>query len=104
MGKMASLSYQTELDFIIDVVQRAGIKILIASQERSYGNAISVSDKTNRIDLVTETDQLVEKFVFELLQKKFPDHKFIGEESFAAGHKADLTVCIIQSRGIYFFS
>lgn len=37
--------------------------------------------KSNDVDLVTETDQLCEKVVIDLLKSHFPDHAIIGEES-----------------------
>ncbi|XP_037090142.1 inositol monophosphatase 1-like isoform X1 [Pollicipes pollicipes] len=47
--------------------------------------------KSSPVDLVTETDQAVEKFIFSELRKTFSDHRFIGEESVAAGEKVELT-------------
>jgi len=47
--------------------------------------------KSSPLDLVTETDQAVEKFLFSELRLVFPDHSFIGEESVAAGDKVELT-------------
>lgn len=48
------------------------------------GKVSSVESKQSFADLVTETDKNVEKFVFDQLKAKFPEHKFIGEESVAA--------------------
>ncbi|VDN49386.1 unnamed protein product, partial [Gongylonema pulchrum] len=50
-----------------------------------------VHTKLSNTDLVTETDQAVEKLLIENISKKFPDHKFIGEESVAGGQKIDYT-------------
>lgn len=47
--------------------------------------------KSGDIDLVTETDQQVEKLLIAGLSKQFPNHKFIGEESVAGGSRCDLT-------------
>lgn len=41
--------------------------------------------------VVTETDQAVEKYIIEQVKAKYPDHKFIGEESYAGGEVVDLT-------------
>lgn len=41
--------------------------------------------------LVTETDQAVEKLVKERISSTFPQHKFIGEESYAGGDRPELT-------------
>ncbi|XP_045497053.1 inositol monophosphatase 1 [Colias croceus] len=47
--------------------------------------------KSSDIDLVTEVDKNVEKTLMDGLAKKFPSHKFIGEESVADGAKCILT-------------
>lgn len=46
--------------------------------------------KKNTADLVTETDQNTEKLVKESIQSQYPTHKFIGEESWAAGEETKL--------------
>nr|CAD7462419.1 unnamed protein product [Timema tahoe] len=60
-------------------------------KERIWGPKLVV-EKSCEVDLVTETDQQIEKLLISSLQKQFPDHKFIGEESVADGAKCDLTV------------
>ncbi|KAK6025898.1 inositol monophosphatase family protein, partial [Ostertagia ostertagi] len=50
-----------------------------------------VKTKASDVDLVTETDQAVEKLLIEGLSKAFPDHKFIGEESTANGATIEYT-------------
>lgn len=47
--------------------------------------------KACNVDLVTETDKEVENLLINGLRSEFPDHKFIGEESVAAGVKCQLT-------------
>lgn len=47
--------------------------------------------KSSEIDLVTETDQEVEKFLISNLKENFPEHLFIGEESVSNGAKCELT-------------
>ncbi|KAL1456008.1 hypothetical protein WDU94_000763 [Cyamophila willieti] len=51
----------------------------------------NVEEKLNAVDLVTETDKEVEKRLISALSEKYPDHKFIGEESTADGIKCELT-------------
>ncbi|PSN40062.1 Inositol monophosphatase 1 [Blattella germanica] len=55
------------------------------------GGKKTVEIKSCEVDLVTETDQEVEKLLIANLKSTFPDHKFIGEESTAAGIKFELT-------------
>lgn len=59
-------------------------------RERIYSKK-TVSTKSDRIDLVTETDQEVEKMLISNLRSQFPDHKFIGEESTAEGIPCEFT-------------
>lgn len=47
--------------------------------------------KTSDIDLVTEVDKNVEEALITGLSQKFPDHKFIGEETVSDGGKCELT-------------
>ena len=49
------------------------------------------SEKSAPNDLVTETDQNVEKMLISGLREKYPQTRFIGEESVAAGDKCTLT-------------
>eukprot|EP00127_Corallochytrium_limacisporum_P006499 Clim_evm30s229 gene=Clim_evmTU30s229 len=77
----------TEIRDVCERVARAaGDMIAKAAKE-----AKKVESKDTAIDLVTETDQAVEKYVAEELSSAYPDAKFIGEESAAAGVKQELT-------------
>ncbi|KAJ8303054.1 hypothetical protein KUTeg_019450 [Tegillarca granosa] len=51
----------------------------------------TVELKGSFADLVTETDQRVEKLIIDSFKEKYPTHKFIGEESVADGHKCEWT-------------
>lgn len=50
-----------------------------------------VQTKSCDIDLVTEWDQEIERILMDGISSKYPDHKFIGEESTASGQKVQLT-------------
>ncbi|XP_017768257.1 PREDICTED: inositol monophosphatase 1-like [Nicrophorus vespilloides] len=52
---------------------------------------VKVNTKDCDIDLVTETDQEVEKLLINGLKTNFPSHKFIGEETVASGQKCELS-------------
>ncbi|KMZ61002.1 Inositol-phosphate phosphatase [Zostera marina] len=43
------------------------------------------------VDLVTETDKACEELIFSKLKRKFPEHKFIGEETSAISGIDELT-------------
>ena len=49
----------------------------------------SVTRKTNPIDLVTEADQQAEASVIEILQRAFPTHALLAEESGANAHTSE---------------
>ncbi|CEF65667.1 Inositol monophosphatase family-containing protein [Strongyloides ratti] len=69
----------------LDLVKKAGVVVRNAFDQPFS----SVSTKASNTDLVTETDQAVEKLLISNLSAAFPDHKFIGEESNAAGVKVE---------------
>lgn len=48
-------------------------------------------DRFFAVAVVTETDQAVEKLIKDEISGHYPEHKFIGEESFAGGERVDLT-------------
>ncbi|PKC69235.1 inositol monophosphatase [Rhizophagus irregularis] len=79
------------LEFAISLVQECGQIILEASKER-YSKINKIYEKgENPSDLVTETDKIVEELIKSKLNSKFPDHKFVGEETAAAGNHHGLT-------------
>src|ERR1700687_5738824 len=49
----------------------------------------SVTRKSNAIDLVTEADQEAEAAVVEILQRSFPAHAVLAEESGANAHTSE---------------
>ncbi|XP_026725389.1 inositol monophosphatase 1 [Trichoplusia ni] len=73
-------------DFALGLVKSAGSLI------SEHANGCKVFEKKScDIDLVTEIDKKVEDTLIGGLSKQFPDHKFIGEETVAAGGKCELT-------------
>ena len=59
------------------VAKEAGKVIMTAISDREK----RVSEKTSATDLVTETDEAVEKLIKEKVKRNFPHHEFIGEET-----------------------
>ncbi|KAK6627561.1 hypothetical protein RUM44_010039 [Polyplax serrata] len=74
-------------DVVVSCVKHVGEII----KERIWQTKAKVDAKSCDIDLVTETDQEVEKFLITNLKNNFPDHMFIGEENVSEGGKCDLT-------------
>lgn len=71
---------------ILRLVKEAGSIV----RERIYQSKDAMT-KSCDVDLVTEWDQKVEKLIMDGISSKFPDHKFIGEETTSSGTKAELT-------------
>lgn len=67
-------------DFLISIAKKAGE--MITSAKPSTGGA---GTKKNSVDLVTETDQAVEKMISTTLQEKYPSFEFVGEETYKPG-------------------
>uniref|UniRef100_A0A8D0H7F7 Inositol-1-monophosphatase n=1 Tax=Sphenodon punctatus TaxID=8508 RepID=A0A8D0H7F7_SPHPU len=70
----------------VQLARRAGQIISKALTEEKR-----VFTKTSAADLVTETDHFVENLIISALKEKFPSHRFIAEESTAAGSKCILS-------------
>merc|ERR1712106_772173 len=79
-------TYQEEFDFSLELIKKCGEVI-----KSAFNVEKKISEKSSANDLVTETDQLVEKMLIEGLKERFTDSRFIGEESVAGGEKCELT-------------
>uniref|UniRef100_UPI00398EC42D inositol monophosphatase 1 n=1 Tax=Pristiophorus japonicus TaxID=55135 RepID=UPI00398EC42D len=82
----ASDPWQDCMEVAVAVAQQAGAVICEALKKEQI-----VQIKSSPVDLVTETDQNVEKMILCTLKEKFPSHSFIGEESVADGAASVLT-------------
>ncbi|KAF1373186.1 hypothetical protein PFLUV_G00257750 [Perca fluviatilis] len=78
--------WQECMDHCVEVTKKAGRMIREALQKD-----ITVMHKSSPVDLVTETDQKVERLIISSIKEKYPTHSFIGEESVAAGAPSVLT-------------
>lgn len=67
---------QCEL-FAVELAKKAG-QMMVDCQVS--GN-LQVETKKNWRDLVTQVDLEVERFIFDSIRRKYPDHSLIGEES-----------------------
>ncbi|SPO25712.1 related to quinic acid utilisation protein QUTG (inositol-1(or 4)-monophosphatase) [Ustilago trichophora] len=86
MSSMSEADIQEIYTFAIDLSRKAGRGIVDGSSRRFLSSA-GFDQKKNTADLVTETDQAVEALVKSEISSRFPDHTFIGEESWAAGEE-----------------
>ncbi|XP_056148754.1 inositol monophosphatase 1-like [Lampris incognitus] len=78
--------WQSAMDHAVSVARKAGSLVREAVQ-----NEMKVMTKSSSVDLVTQTDQKVETLIILSVKDKFPTHRFIGEESVAAGEPCVLT-------------
>lgn len=78
-----AIPLQRCLDVAIEVARSAGAIVRTAF---ATPRCVSiVSDKSNALDLVTNTDKETEKYIVDALNAAFPEYSFLGEET-AAQH------------------
>ncbi|XP_012518655.1 PREDICTED: inositol monophosphatase 1 [Propithecus coquereli] len=78
--------WQECMDYAVTLARQAGEVV-----REALKNEMNVMLKSSPVDLVTATDQKVEKMLISSIREKYPSHSFIGEESVAAGEKCVLT-------------
>ncbi|XP_069076513.1 inositol monophosphatase 1 isoform X1 [Pleurodeles waltl] len=78
--------WQECMDYAVTIAKKAGTVVCEALKAE-----MAVMVKSCPTDLVTETDQKVEKIIISSIKEKFPSHSFIGEESVAAGAGSTLS-------------
>ncbi|XP_014489092.1 PREDICTED: inositol monophosphatase 1-like [Dinoponera quadriceps] len=71
---------------VLRLVKQAGSIIREKINQRK-----DVLTKSCDVDLVTQWDQEVERFLIDEITTRYPEHEFIGEESAASGQKITLT-------------
>lgn len=78
--------------FAVEVAEAAGQILVNDSLARNTSDASDVKIKMNAVDIVTETDEKVEQFIHKAIAARFPDHDFVGEESYSAGQSKQYLV------------
>uniref|UniRef100_A0A2K5Q1M8 Lithium-sensitive myo-inositol monophosphatase A1 n=1 Tax=Cebus imitator TaxID=2715852 RepID=A0A2K5Q1M8_CEBIM len=78
--------WQKCMDYAVILARQAGEMVHDALKA-----GMNVLLKSFLADLVTATDQKVEKMFISSIKEKHPSHSFIGEESVAAREKSVLT-------------
>lgn len=73
---MEQTTYQEEYEFSLELVKKCGEVI-----KRAFNVEKKISEKSSANDLVTETDQLVEKMLIDGLKEKFPDTRWKVDKS-----------------------
>ncbi|KAF3822576.1 hypothetical protein GH733_007950, partial [Mirounga leonina] len=78
--------WQECMDYAVTLAREAGEVV-----REAIKSEMNVMIKSSPADLVTATDQKIEKMLISAIKEKYPSHSFIGEESVAAGEKSVLT-------------
>ncbi|KAJ6504096.1 protein qutG [Mycena vitilis] len=73
-------------DLASNVARTAGT-YLREDQVRRRKITLASREKLNSVDLVTAADEGVEKIIKDAILEEYPDHAFIGEESYSAGEE-----------------
>ncbi|KAJ6621332.1 hypothetical protein B0H10DRAFT_2018013 [Mycena sp. CBHHK59/15] len=85
---MPSTDLQKLHDFACNLARRAGGYLRQDQRaRRNIANALAEKEKLNSVDLVTDADEAIEKMIREAVLAEYPDHSFIGEESYSAGQE-----------------
>lgn len=71
----------------LELVEKVLIEVALEAGDiiKNRNGLNTFDDKKNGVDLVTEVDKAVEVFINEKLISKFPNYKFMGEESYIPG-------------------
>ncbi|CAN8100980.1 unnamed protein product [Discula destructiva] len=97
---MAGQISANELDeiyaFAVQLGKDAGKILMDRAQLRMSGPAEveeqQFVEKENAVDIVTKTDTDVEAFIHRSISKKYPHHKFIGEETYSSGSSKEYLI------------
>ncbi|KAI0440800.1 inositol monophosphatase [Xylaria telfairii] len=89
MNDTALLPLDEIYEFAIQLGKDAGQLLMDFAKARwehtGSGEEQLFSEKDNAVDIVTKADEDVEAFIKSSIEKKYPSHKFIGEETYSKG-------------------
>ena len=83
---------------MLEELMKCGIEAALkAGKElkKGFGTSFSVSNKDGKNNLVTEFDKRSEKIIIEHINKRFPEHSFLAEESGKSGFTGNNNICWI---------
>ncbi|KAK1923256.1 hypothetical protein DB88DRAFT_494384 [Papiliotrema laurentii] len=75
------LDLDSILAFTIKLARDAG-QMIRDGQAKRFETESGNDEKANSVDLVTEVDKAVEAFIYKRITDAYPEHKFIGEETY----------------------
>ncbi|KAI1363296.1 inositol monophosphatase [Xylaria arbuscula] len=95
MGEISEQELGEIYDFAVQLGKDAGDLLMNFAKAR-WGDKGSgeqlFSEKDNAVDIVTKADEDVEAFVKNSIEKNYPSHKFIGEETYSKGASRDYLI------------
>lgn len=95
MGEIMEEQLGEIYDFAVQLGRDAGGLLMEFAKarwgEKGTGEQL-FSEKDNAVDIVTKADEDVEAFVKTSIEKKYPEHKFIGEETYSKGSSRDYLI------------
>lgn len=53
--------------------------------DAAVADTLNIQDKDSNVDIVTDVDIAVEKLILDAIRERWPEHKLLAEESYAAG-------------------
>ncbi|KAH8835033.1 hypothetical protein DL96DRAFT_1572618 [Flagelloscypha sp. PMI_526] len=89
--KLSDTDLELILEWTKSLALRAGKVIQEGAHVIQSASGSNINEKKNSVDLVTEYDVKVEELVKHEISEKYPSFKFVGEESWSAGHQDALT-------------
>ncbi|PNH57666.1 hypothetical protein VD0003_g125 [Verticillium dahliae] len=95
MADMSDAELHEIYDFAVQLGKDAGDLLMKFAMARFTGGAVgeqAFEEKDNAVDIVTKVDQDMEAFIRSSIEKKYPSHAFLGEESYSAGASRDYLV------------
>ncbi|KAI1840313.1 hypothetical protein JX265_013752 [Neoarthrinium moseri] len=95
MPELSSEELQEIYTFAVQLGKDAGDLLMSFARARWSDNRYSVQavvEKDSAVDIVTKADEDVEAFIKTSIEKRFPTHKFIGEETYSKGASRDYLI------------
>lgn len=81
-----------DIKWVIELARKAGAII----RKDFYAPRSNIGFKLSTADLVTETDTFVEKYLVDTIQERYPNHRFLCEESSKQGVITDDPTWVID--------
>jgi len=91
----AELDLDALLAFTIQLALDAG-DIMRQGQTKRFAEGTGQAEKINAVDLVTEVDKATEAYIVKRIHDAYPDHFFIGEETYSGEKITDAPTWIVD--------